>query len=320
MKHPIDPKVDCVFKALLGAEENRNLLIHFINAMLGDALELPVYDVEIVNPYNEKEYLNDKLSIVDVKAKDKSGNLYQIEIQLLNRASLKQRMIYTWADLYSQQLSSGQNYGELKQTYSIWLIAHDIIEQDDLYLRNYQLREENGQILVPHGGIWLIELQKFVAQDVQTETDRWLKFFQEGEWVDETNLPAWMTTIEMEQAMETLKRFSEKEINYFAYQSRMAFLREQNEIEENIKRIAGEKARLEQEKSRLEQETSRLEQETSRLEQETSRLEQEKSRLEQETSQLEQAKAQAEQAKALTELELKEALAEIARLKSLGNA
>jgi chromosome segregation ATPase len=124
----------------------------------------------------------------------------------------------------------------------------------------------------------------------------------------------------MEQAMETLKRFSEKEINYFAYQSRMAFLREQNEIEENIKRIAGEKARLEQEKSRLEQETSRLEQETSRLEQETSRLEQETSRLEQAKVQAEQAKNEAEQAKALTELELKEALAEIARLKSLGNA
>jgi len=28
MRHPIDPKIDCVFKALLGSEENRNLLIH----------------------------------------------------------------------------------------------------------------------------------------------------------------------------------------------------------------------------------------------------------------------------------------------------
>ena len=30
MKHPIDPKVDCVFKAILGAEENCNLPIHFL--------------------------------------------------------------------------------------------------------------------------------------------------------------------------------------------------------------------------------------------------------------------------------------------------
>jgi chromosome segregation ATPase len=31
MKHRIDPKIDCVFKALLGSEENRNLLLHFLN-------------------------------------------------------------------------------------------------------------------------------------------------------------------------------------------------------------------------------------------------------------------------------------------------
>lgn len=34
MRHRIDPKVDCVFKAILGKEENKNLLIHFLNAML----------------------------------------------------------------------------------------------------------------------------------------------------------------------------------------------------------------------------------------------------------------------------------------------
>ena len=30
----IDPRVDCVFKALLGSEENQDLLIHFFNAFI----------------------------------------------------------------------------------------------------------------------------------------------------------------------------------------------------------------------------------------------------------------------------------------------
>ena len=34
MRHPIDPKIDCVFKALLGSEDNRNLLLHLFNAIL----------------------------------------------------------------------------------------------------------------------------------------------------------------------------------------------------------------------------------------------------------------------------------------------
>ena len=76
LKHHIDPKIDCVFKAVLGTEENRNLLIHFLNAILQEDLPTPIAGVDILNPYNEKESLNDKLSIVDVKARDQQGQLY----------------------------------------------------------------------------------------------------------------------------------------------------------------------------------------------------------------------------------------------------
>ncbi|WPL19374.1 PD-(D/E)XK nuclease family transposase [Thiorhodovibrio winogradskyi] len=74
MRHPIDPKIDCVFKALLGSQANRALLIHFLNATLGQDLAGPLTEVEILNPYNEREFLADKLSIVDVKARDQAGH------------------------------------------------------------------------------------------------------------------------------------------------------------------------------------------------------------------------------------------------------
>ncbi|MDO9423202.1 MAG: PD-(D/E)XK nuclease family transposase [Methylobacter sp.] len=67
MQHAIDPKIDCVFKALLGSDENRNLLIHFLNTFLAQELSEPLVWVDILNPYNDKEFLSDKLSIVDVK-------------------------------------------------------------------------------------------------------------------------------------------------------------------------------------------------------------------------------------------------------------
>jgi predicted transposase/invertase (TIGR01784 family) len=113
MKHSIDPRIDCVFKSLLGNESNRNLLVHFINATLASELVSPITGVEILNPYNEKEHLDDKLSIVDVKAKGEHSRIYQIEIQLLFFSNLPARMLYTWADVYSQQLQSGDKYHEL---------------------------------------------------------------------------------------------------------------------------------------------------------------------------------------------------------------
>ncbi|MGH8557592.1 MAG: Rpn family recombination-promoting nuclease/putative transposase [Methylococcales bacterium] len=152
MQHRIDPKVDCVFKALLGSEANRSLLIHFLNAMLNGELAAPIAAVEILNPYNEKEFLDDKLNIVDVKARDRAGNVFQVEIQLSAYGHLPVRMLYTWADIYSQQLASGQDYHLLNPTYSIWLLAENLIADED-YAHNYKLRDDNGRMLIEHGGI-----------------------------------------------------------------------------------------------------------------------------------------------------------------------
>jgi predicted transposase/invertase (TIGR01784 family) len=207
------------------------LLVHFINATLASELVAPITQVEILNPYNEKEHLDDKLSIVDVKAKDEHGRIYQIEIQLLFFTNLPARMLYTWADVYSQQLQSGDKYHELNPTYSIWLLGENAIKHDDQYIHRYKFRDEAGIPLIEHGGIWLFELEKFNAQVIDNEQARWLRFFKEGKQLnDENNLPDWMNTQEMKQAMNTLCQFSEKERNYFAYQARQDFLRQQGTI------------------------------------------------------------------------------------------
>ena len=75
MKHRIDPKIDCVFKALLGSEENCNLLVHFLNAILTSDLTALITEAEILNFYNDKGFLDDKLSVVDVKTKDRAALL-----------------------------------------------------------------------------------------------------------------------------------------------------------------------------------------------------------------------------------------------------
>ncbi|MEY3289804.1 MAG: hypothetical protein RLZZ419_2046 [Pseudomonadota bacterium] len=234
MRHAIDPKIDCVFKALLGSEENRNLLIHFLNAFLAQDLIEPLVWVEILNPYNDKEFLSDKLSIVDVKARDSHDRLYQIEIQLTSYGHLPARIIYNWADIYSQQLKSGQDYLELRPTYSIWLLAENLISDDNETVHHYKMRDEQGNTLTQHGGIWLLELKKFKANRIETEDQRWLKFFREGEQLNDEALPDWMITREMKQAMSTLSTFSEKDQHYYQYQARQEYLREQRTIQHEL--------------------------------------------------------------------------------------
>jgi predicted transposase/invertase (TIGR01784 family) len=228
MKHNIDPQVDCVFKALLGKEENSNLLVHFLNAVLGAELSEPIVSVVIINPYNDKEFLDDKLTIVDVKANDQSGRIFQIEIQLAYYTDLPARMIYTWGDIYCKQLQSGSDFANLKPTYSIWLLGKNAIKDDDKYIHAYKLRDETGKLLTDHGGIWLLELEKFSAVHVENEQERWLQFFKTGNSLnDDHELPDWMNTQEMRQAMSTLRQFSEKDKDYFAYQARQNYIRQQ---------------------------------------------------------------------------------------------
>jgi predicted transposase/invertase (TIGR01784 family) len=308
MRHRIDPKVDCVFKALLGAEGNRSLLIHFLNAVLGAGLPRPITTVEIQNPYNDKEFLDDKLSIVDVKARDALGCLYQVELQLLTHRDLTARIIYGWADLYSSQLKEGQHYATLRPTYAIWLLGDVLLADDPSYAHDIRLRDNAGRVFGEHGGIRLLEIGKFAAEAVETEQDRWVKFFKEGAKLDPDHLPPWMDTPEMRQAMSTLNTFSEKENAYHAYQARLEYQRVQHAMQQDME----ERTRaLEQTRAELEQ--TRAAAEKARAAEEQARAAEEQARAAEE-----QARAAEEQARAAEnrEREAKErALAEVERLR-----
>ena len=141
-------------------------------------------------------FLDESLSVVDVKAKDSEGRLYQIEIQLLTYRHLPERMVYTWCDIISQQLQSGNDYSLLKPVYSIWLLAENLLPGETDYAHEYKLQNRQGRTLADLGGIHLLELKKFTAERIETEEQRWLQFFKEGEQLDETALPDWMNTDE----------------------------------------------------------------------------------------------------------------------------
>ena len=246
MRHAIDPKIDCVFKALLGSETNRALLIHFLNATLAADLDAPIIEVDILNPYNEREFLDDKLSIVDVKARDPQGRIYQIELQLLNLPQLPQRILYGWTDLYSSQLQSGEDYDQLQPTYAIWLLGQTLRRGIPEWFHRLRLRDDQGRELVDHGGLYLLELSKFPTEHISNELERWLAFFIEAPRLDDTQLPEWMHTKEMQQAMTTLKQFSDKERAYHAYQARQNYLRQQRSIQRHMEAL---RAEVEQERA-----------------------------------------------------------------------
>ena len=101
----IDPMVDYVFKRLFGDPANADLLIHLLNAVL--KLLRPIVEVQILNPFNEKDFAEDKLSVLDIKARDAGRAWFNIEMQSRAVGWLRQRMVYYNASLFVDQLREG---------------------------------------------------------------------------------------------------------------------------------------------------------------------------------------------------------------------
>jgi predicted transposase/invertase (TIGR01784 family) len=88
----INPKVDIAFKKLFGSEENKDLLISLINSIVSE--EDQVTEVILLNPYNLQNLRSDKLSILDIKAKNQEGKFFNIEIQISDEADCDKRALF----------------------------------------------------------------------------------------------------------------------------------------------------------------------------------------------------------------------------------
>jgi len=87
----LDPKLNLTFKKIFGTEKNKNILIHFLNDILGFTEIDTIQEVEFLSTYMDPEIASDKQSIVDVLYRDSSGFRYVIEMQLARDRSFEKR-------------------------------------------------------------------------------------------------------------------------------------------------------------------------------------------------------------------------------------
>jgi len=156
----ITPRVDIAFKKIFGVEENKDLLMLLINAIV--SAEDQVSDVTLLNPYNAKNFRNEKLSILDIKAKGTDGKRFNIEIQISNEADYNKRALYYWAKLYTEQLKEAEDYANLSKAIGIHILNFTSIPESDKYHNVFHIVEkENGLKYFKDLELHTIELKKF---------------------------------------------------------------------------------------------------------------------------------------------------------------
>ena len=161
-----------------------------------------MWTAQILNPFNEKDTTDDKLSILDIKARDQKGRHYNIEMQMVGTDVFPHRALYYWALVHVQQLLEGDDYTYAKQpTISISFVdvACCFSEGPDYHHLDFQLRCSRHPELVysTHQSMHLIELPKFKrkADELADPLDVWCYFLTARcPFPDTDNLPRALRT------------------------------------------------------------------------------------------------------------------------------
>src|SRR5438445_9614512 len=220
----IDPTVDYAFKHLLGRESTRPILISVVDSVLNPAPGFHITEIELLNPFNPKETLDDKLSILDIKARDQSGRQFNIEMQMLADRYYVKRILYYGCKLHQQQLHEGEDYLTLKPTISISFLDHVLFPQVADYRLRFRLLEESHSFpFTDDLKVHTLELPKFEksAAELETDLDIWLYFLRHAGKMDTDALPAALQQHPLaRRAAEELKMLTQTDLERERYEAR----------------------------------------------------------------------------------------------------
>ena len=199
-----------MFKKIFGSEDNKSVLMSFLNATLKPKEE--IVSVELKNTDIEKEYVKDKFSRLDVKATTNKNETINIEIQLKDEHNMIQRTLYYWSKLYEEQIGEGDFYNKLNRTVCINILNFKYLKNDRFH-NVYRLKEiETDEELTDIEEIHFIEIPKLREINLKEEKDMlkvWIEFLRDPE--SEVIRSVEMNNEEIRRAKDKLYKLSQDE-------------------------------------------------------------------------------------------------------------
>ncbi len=217
----VNPKNDVAFKKIFGSQDKTNILISFLNAVLGLSGDKEIQTVELLNPYQTPKLASLKSTILDIKATDKREITYIIEMQIAHVIGIKKRFTYYTAKAYASQIERGEEYPKLNQVIFIGILDFILFEQNDDYLSRHQILDRKTQRQeFKDIELTFIELPKFNrgADEVESLLEKWVYFIKHAE--DLEVVPAHVAEPALEAAYHVAEQFAWSPEDLEAYEYR----------------------------------------------------------------------------------------------------
>ncbi len=246
---------DYVFKRIFGKGGNEKILKSLLEAIL----KINIQKIEVKNPEIPKETIDEKLSILDIKAEINENTMIDIEMQVGNTTAIDRRLVVYNAKLIAGEIKVSEKYQTAKDTIVICIINDNVVERNaylSLAMLKYEKTEEiryvnmgyekEEEYLTDMVKYYIIELPKFKTKKpkVADLLEKWLYVIGgDQKMMEECK----KENGEMKEAIEQLEQMSadeyERELYEIRERSRLTYNTEMYEarrkgLEEGKKEIA----------------------------------------------------------------------------------
>ena len=175
-----DPLSDFGFKRIFASENNKDLLIDFLNACIADDVGT-ITDITFLPSEQLGERPEDKLVIFDIFCENQNGDRFIIEMQRSRQPFFADRIISYVSRVISREMEKGESDYAIPDVYSFNLLDYNAPEfkGNDRFFHKVMLKDETNEIFSDRTTYFFVELCKFAAVKDKTLDNapmrRWLE-------------------------------------------------------------------------------------------------------------------------------------------------
>jgi len=204
----VNPTNEVAFKKIFGNENKKEILISFLNAVLDLTGNKAIQEIELLNPYQPPKIALFKSTTLDIKARDKRGVTFMVEMQLENVEGVLKRFAYYVTKMYSSQIQKGEDYPLLNQVIFIGILDFKTFKGKE-YLTTHQiLNTKTHEQEFKDIELNFIELPKFKQKlgELSTVLEKWVYFIKYAEELEV--VPENADFAELKEAYEEANQFN----------------------------------------------------------------------------------------------------------------
>ena len=167
----INPLTDFGFKRVFGIDENKDLLIAFLNDCISQQVGV-ITELTYLNTEHYGLKSSEKKVVFDVLCKNERGEHFIIEMQRGEQTFFARRIVAYVSRLISSEMERGDREYNIPPVYSLNILEFEPPEfaGREGYFRTVRLKDDDNEIFYKNYALFFIELSKFAAHSRKDES------------------------------------------------------------------------------------------------------------------------------------------------------